>query len=180
MRELAAATGISQPLIHHYFGSKEQLYTEVKEQVMERYVPYMRQAEQSAPGSFGIAAEITGLYRFLEQNKTLLKLAAWTRLEGDNTPWPRERDLIQRVCDRIRSEQARGSLRADIRPLSLTMMLIGVVYYWLEYRDYYKALLGDTELDDDTYLSQSIAVLEHGVISDSCTRDGAVKESAKE
>lgn len=169
MRELAAATGISQPLIHHYFGSKEQLYAAVKQQVMERYVPHMQAAADSAQNDanshFRIASEIVGLYRFLEENKTLLKLAAWTRLEGDNTPWPRERELIQTVCDRIRKEQSHGTIRADIQPLNLTIMIIGVVYYWLEYREYYKSLFSETAIDDDAYLRQSIAVLAHGTMS---------------
>lgn len=176
MRDLAVASGISQPLIHHYFGSKEILYTEVKQRVMERYVPYLQTESGKVSGTASIASDLTGLYHFLDQNRTLLRLSAWTRLEGDNTPWPREREMMQAVCDRIRRDQAAGRLRSDINPLNLAIMLIAVVYYWLEYRDYYQSVFDDQSMDDDEYLRQAVSLFSQGLTPQTPGNNKSIKD----
>ncbi|MEO0602429.1 MAG: helix-turn-helix domain-containing protein, partial [Myxococcota bacterium] len=37
MRDVARDVGVTQPLIHHYFGTKDALFTAVVQRVMERY-----------------------------------------------------------------------------------------------------------------------------------------------
>lgn len=161
MRDIAEASGASQPLIHHHFGTKEQLYTEVKRQAIKTFAqdtPGMAQGG-ATPGE--IRADMRRLYEFLRDNDALLRLAAWARLEGNHFMWPGEAELMQALCARIARAQKTRVLRQDMEPAHLAVMMVGLIYFWLDHREYYAPLF-DGRPDDQAYLRDAVALVVRG------------------
>lgn len=68
--ELAAAAGVRRGLLHHYFGSKRQLYVEVVRDLMRNLaVPF--EPADDIPVDQAVAANVRRWLDYVEANKTL-------------------------------------------------------------------------------------------------------------
>lgn len=138
MREIASASGISQPLIHYHFGSKEGLYSAVKERLMRAalysILPVFTEARDT---SVSPSILIRAFYGFLSNNEDLMRLIAWDHLEGKYTPWPGEAELTRLVAERIRPLLADHPAGKDFDPFLSTIMMGALVLYWSQYSRYY-------------------------------------------
>jgi hypothetical protein len=92
----------------------------------------------------------------------MLRLAARTRLEGDHQAWPGEPAVLEMLTRRIKFSQKRGLIREDISPEHLSIMLMGIIYFWLERREYLAYRFG-ARINDADYLRQAIALIERGI-----------------
>jgi TetR/AcrR family transcriptional regulator len=162
MRDISTASGVSHPLIHHHFGSKDELYSAVKRRLVEGYAKRFPRAARAVDRPIGIRAEMRRLWAFLGDNPMLLRLCLRTRLEGDNQVWPGEPDLLDTLRRRIEASQRRGLIRADLDATYLSVMIMGLVYFCVENRDHFSQRCGD-EFDEQTYLRQAIAMVERGL-----------------
>src|SRR5262245_46563486 len=93
-RDISAASGVSHPLIHHHFGSKEELYAAVKRRMVEGYARRFPVAARATNRPLSVRAEMRRLMTYLRENDLVFRLCAWTRLEGDFQVWPGEPDLL--------------------------------------------------------------------------------------
>jgi len=100
--------------------------------------------------------------KYIGGNPMMLRLAARTRLEGDNQAWPGEPAVLDMLTRRITLSQKRGLIREDISPEHLSIMLMGLVYFWLERREILAHRFG-SRINDADYLRQAIAILERGI-----------------
>jgi TetR/AcrR family transcriptional regulator len=162
MRDISTASGVSHPLIHHYFGSKDELYSAVKRRLVEGYAKRFPRAARAVDRPIGIRAEMRRLWAFLGDNPMLLRLCLRTRLEGDNQVWPGEPDQLDTLRRRIEASQRRGLIRADLDATYLSVMITGLVYFFVENGDHFSQRFGD-EFDEQTYLRQAIAMVERGL-----------------
>lgn len=162
MRDIAESSGISQPLIHHHFGSKDDLYSQIKRRVIAGYA-----RRGPAPGTENdavadVAGEMQRLFRFLADNDALMRLAAWARLEGDHDMWPGEAELMEAFSHRLAVAQQRRIIRRDISARYLAIMLVGLVFFWFDHRGSYAAFL-DGRPDDQAYLRQAVDLIQRGL-----------------
>ena len=162
MRDIVNASGVSAPLIHHHFGSKDGLYTAVRRRVVDGYAARFPDAARVTDRPVDVGEEVGRFYEFLVDNDTLLRLNAWTRLEGNQRTWPGEAELNRALVRRIEVAQERGLVRPDVDPRFLTVMLVGVVVYWLDQRSVCGELFAEPP-DDRAYLSQAVALFERGI-----------------
>src|SRR4051812_33358197 len=65
MRDITRASGVSQPLIHHHFGSKESLYTAVRRRVCEEYTTRYPEATRVTDQPVDVRSELERLFEFL-------------------------------------------------------------------------------------------------------------------
>jgi TetR/AcrR family transcriptional regulator len=163
MRDISAASGVSHPLIHHHFGSKEALYAAVKRRMVEGYARRFPEAAWATNRPLSIRAEMRRLLTFLSENESLLRLCAWTHLEGVNPIWPGEPDLLDNLRRRIETAQRRERIRNDLDPAVLSLMIFGLIFFWVENRAHF-AVRFNGKIDDDILLSQAIALVERGVV----------------
>ena len=163
MRDISNASGVSHPLIHHHFGSKEELYRAVKRRLVEGYAKQFPRAARAVHRPLGVRAEMRRLMAFLGDNPMLLRLCLRTRLEGDNQVWPGEPDQLDTMRRRIEVSQRRGLIRADLDATNLSIMILGLVCFCLENRDHFAHRFG-AEFDVRTYLRQAIALVERGLV----------------
>jgi TetR/AcrR family transcriptional regulator len=165
MRDISSASGISHPLIHHHFGSKEGLYAAVKRRLVEGYARRFPRAARSVNRPVSVRAEMRRIMTFLGDSPMLLRLCLRTRLERDKQVWPGEPDMLDTLRRRIAVSQERGLIRDDLDPTHLSLMMLGLVAFWVENRDHFAERFG-SDVDERAYLRQAIALFERGVFPD--------------
>src|SRR6476646_905846 len=74
MRDISAASGISHPLIHHHFGSKEELYAAVKRRMVEGYARRFPAAARAPHRPLSVKAEMRRLLTYLSANPVMLRV----------------------------------------------------------------------------------------------------------
>lgn len=162
MRDISAASGISHPLIHHHFGSKEDLYSAVKRRVVEGYARRFPIAARATNRPLSVRAEMRRILTYLSENELVFRLCAWTRLEGDIQVWPGEPDLLDTLRSRIEASQRRHLIRTDLDAATLSVMIFGLIFIWVENRAHFAERFKGT-IDDESFLRQAIALVERGV-----------------
>lgn len=161
MRDISQASGVSHPLIHHHFGSKAELYAAVKRRLVEDYARRFPNAAKAANRPLNIRAELRRILRYIGGNPMLLRLCARTHLEGDKQVWPGEPTVLDMLCRRIAISQKRKLIRDDVSPEHLSIMLLGLVYFWLQAKEHLEQRFGN-RVSEKQYLCQAIAILERG------------------
>jgi len=176
MRDIAEASGVSQPLIQHHFGHKDQLYAAVLKRAVDGYVARLPEEARGTDRPVDLRTEVASLFAFARENTPTLRMVQWARLEGRH-------DLISgadcprhEMIERIRVAQERGLVRRDIDAPALAVMIEGLVFFWVENRALNAHLLEDAP-DDDSYLEQAVALLERG--SASKPTRGAIRAAGK-
>ncbi len=162
LRDISSASGVSHPLIHHHFGSKEGLCQEVKRRLVESYARKFPEAARATDQPLDLGDEMRRLVAFIGDNPVLLRLCAWTRLEGDQQVWPGEPDVFETIRRRIEVSQREKLIRDDLDPRYLTIVLLGLVFFWLDNRNHFGHRFGP-EINDGEYLRQAVAILERGL-----------------
>src|SRR4051794_16430291 len=132
MRDISSASGISHPLIHHHFGSKEDLYAAVKRRMVEGYALRFPAAARAVDRPLSVRAEMRRIMIYLSENPVLLRLCGWTRLEGNVQVWPGEPDLLDTLRRRVEAAQRRGRVRCDLDAAALSLMIFGLIMFWVE------------------------------------------------
>ncbi len=160
MREIAAISGVSQPLIHYHFGSKKGLFRAVKQRLIASIRAMLPASGDSSSNDVDMPEIIRSMYSMVSNNEDLMRLVAWSHLEGERDPWPGEEDLSRATADHIRRRQSDGSMRKDIDPLITTVMIGALIFYWCENRHYYAGLFEEPlETFTERYLNQVFDLL---------------------
>src|SRR4051794_9451855 len=162
IRDISGASGVSHPLIHHHFGSKDDLYSAVKRRLVEGYARRFPRAARAVNRPLSVRAQMRRLMAFFRESPMLMRLCLWTRLEGTDQVWPGEPDSLMTLRRQIEVSQRRGLIRDDIDPPHLAIMITGLVAFWLENRSHFSHRFGDA-IDDQASLRQAIALVERGL-----------------
>jgi TetR/AcrR family transcriptional regulator len=162
MRDITEASGISKPVIYYHFGSKEGLYAAVKQNLAadcdRQSVGIDRADERPADPR----AELWRLFETFRDHEALLRICAWSRLEGGSTGEPGEMGLMKALQRRLELAQEQRIIRSDIDAGNLTIMLVGLVAIWLEGHPNALAVV-EGGPDESAYLRQAIALVERGL-----------------
>jgi TetR/AcrR family transcriptional regulator len=162
MRDISAASGVSHPLIHHHYGSKEELHAAVKRRMVEGYARRFPAAARATNRPLSVRAEMRRIMTYLSENPVMLRLCGWTRLEGDVQVWPGEPDLLDTLRSRVAAAQKRGRARTDLDPAVLSLMIFGLIFFWVDNRAHFAARFKG-RIDDEAFLRQAVALVEQGV-----------------
>ena len=170
MRDISRASGVSQPLIHHYFRTKRDLYNEIKRQMILRFDAFWSDTSSELANAECLPrAVLRRLFEFMKDNPTVLRVGAWSQLEGDNAPWPGELEALQRVSQVFATAQAEGKMRSNLNPTLLTILVEGFMFSWWEYRDNYLRLYEgrpESENLDEKVLEAMTEVFLRGTLTE--------------
>ena len=164
MREIAEASGISQPLIQHHFGHKEDLYAAALSRAVEAYIARFPEAALVTDQPIDLPGEMKRLFMFTRESTLALRMVEWARLEGRYDLVSRAGCLRGAMIGRIARAQQLGLVRDDIDAASLAVMLEALVFHWVENRALNAELFPDGS-DDDAYLGKAVALFERGSAS---------------
>lgn len=165
--EIAHRAGVTKSLIHHHFGSKGELWNEVKRL---RFREYYESQKETLTGARGTAALLRGsivsYFRFLADNPDTVRIMSWRFVEHDAASLGQEEELFALGVERIREAQAAGELRRDLEPILLVKCFLALALHWFETKPLLCAMLGDAaapEALDDRYLDTFLSVYFDGV-----------------
>ncbi len=176
VRDISVASGVSQSLIHHHFGSKHALYEEVKKRAIDRFWQRWINRSKKIPHDLDFFSEgVETFFWFVRDNETIMRLSCWACLEGDTDLWPGEKEAIEYLAQEIKQAQTKGLLRSDVNALMLTILIEAASIFWWQYRPNLTKLfeeMGESaEHIDRWYLENVTKVLLCGVLKTSLTND---------
>lgn len=165
--EIAEKAGVTKSLIHHHFGSKDALWTQVKARRFKAYHDQQLQALRERPADAQLLRHSVELYfRFLLDNPDLVRMMAWMALERD-TSTPEQFQLLTELgIARLAESQAAGRLRKDIAPMMILASFMGLVEHWFLHRESLFCCMGLDPRDrtvDEAYLQSILKIFFEGV-----------------
>jgi len=169
LSEIARRAGITKSLIHHYFGSKEGLWREVKTQRFMHYANrQMEMLQQAQPSAELLKASVAFYFDFLRRNPQIVRVLAWMFLEQDQKEcMDIDRELIAQGVEKIRATQALGQLRKDIDPRFIVFVFIGLCQHWFQDKGHFMESFGTEGLGadlDESYLGTIIKIFFEGIL----------------
>lgn len=171
LSEIARRAGITKSLIHHYFGSKENLWQEIKQRRMDHYADEQMEMLQATEPTAELLRDSMILYfRFLKANPEIVRIMAWMVLERDSDYCPQKQDaLIKAGVEKIRAGQAAGNLRQDIDARFLLFTFLGLAQHWFQEKDHFIrdfGIEGLTDELDEAYLADMLKIFFKGVLAE--------------
>ena len=169
LSEIAKRAGITKSLIHHYFGSKEGLWREVKTQRFMHYANrQIEMLQQAQPSAELLKASVAFYFDFLRRNPQIVRVLAWMFLEQDQKDcMDIDRELIAQGVEKIRATQALGQLRKDIDPRFIVFVFIGLCQHWFQDKVHFMESFGTQGLGEDldeAYLGTIIKIFFEGIL----------------
>ncbi len=141
MSVIAKASGVTKSLIHHHFGSKEELWFEVKKAAFEPFFTgLLKIVEQDAPHQEVLEATIRHMFRFFQKHPDVARMMTWMRLEKSEVCMDLETEVTGKGMARIAEAQAAGLLRNDVTPASMQLTFIILTTGWFQLRHLAEAL----------------------------------------
>lgn len=166
LEEIAAAAGVSRPLVYRYFHNKGALYGVVVERVLREWNEVLvAEAARTTPGTahklrlvltacLRFARERTVLQGLLARDASLVRAKYGDLFEGGNSLL---RDLVGRILD---DGMQRGDVRMD---LALDDMAHVVSEVFISYT--FRVLAGGTGQVGERRVYAIVETLLHGVIA---------------
>ncbi len=172
LSEIARRAGITKSLIHHYFGSKEGLWQEVKTLRFLHYAEkQLTMMQEARPSAELLRASVAFYFDFLRRNPQIVRILAWMFLEQDIIGCKEcldiDRQLIHQGVQKIGETQDLGQLRADIDPRFILFTFIGLCQHWFQDKGHFVESFGIEGLEDDldeAYLGAMLKIFFEGIL----------------
>ncbi len=163
---IAERAGCTKGLVHHYFGSKRELWIEVIEDFAREGIEREATAGEAGDDLEAILTRMRGSFRYFQRTGDYLRIARWAELEaGDGLPESMQK-LMHRHTDQLRRAQGQGELRGDLDPLHVHAMTYLMMTGWFQTKRFFCPAWGrDAEAAsvDDRYLEDMIEFVRAGV-----------------
>lgn len=174
--QIAREAGVTQPLVHHHFGSKEGLWRAAMDRVFAN-VPRFVPAEDGDPATT-LLAGIEPFVRFVAAHPEATRIVA---REGA-TASPRLDYLVDRyvgepfreIVDAVRAGQRSGAVFEDVRPELVLFFILGAGSHLFDVTAFAKRSVGidaTAARTIDEFVGLVRAVLAHGLVRPSPTRN---------
>ncbi len=165
---IARQAGVTKSLIHHHFGSKDDLWDEVKRRHFGRYYEAQRKMLTSSQGTAELLRDsLIGYFRFLQQDPHAVRFMSWRFVEeGDDPCQAQEHELFELGIERIREAQETGELRADLEPISIIKSFLAMASHWFQSKSLLCQMLGsedDVDEMEERYLDDVVKIFLDGV-----------------
>lgn len=169
LSEIGRQAGITKSLIHHYFGSKEGLWSEVKTRRFMQYAQeQMNMINRAQPTAELLKESIKLYFNFLHRNPQIVKMLAWMFLEqSQNDCLDIDRELIRSGAEKIIASQDEGQLRGDIDARFILFVFIGLCEHWFRNKDHFLTSFGFDNIPGDldkAYLEAITKIFFEGVL----------------
>lgn len=166
LSEIAKASGVTKSLIHHHFGSKEGLWTELKRITFEPFFAGLIEIIRSDRSHLeAIEATIWHMFRFFQAHPDVARMMTWMRLEQGEVCLDLERRVTTEGMARIAAAQAAGVLRADLLPANIQLSFIILTTGWFQLRHLAETWPEvDPEALEERFFKDTMALFIQGVL----------------
>jgi len=170
--EIAAEAGVTKSLIHHHFGSKEGLWSEVKKRRIVSYLERQMEMLQDAPPTLELLKRSLEFYfRFMEQNPEVVRILAWCHLEPTSMQGEcadLDHEVVQAGVEKLREGQKGGRLRKDVDPRFMLSVFMALAHHWFQDLDHFRHTFDTKGLPRDlnsAYLAAASKIFLEGVLA---------------
>lgn len=184
LSDIARLAGINKSLIHHYFGSKEELHIAVLRRSFPTYAKrlasYLRQAEAAEDR---LVAGFRAYFRFMADTPEYVRMGLWISLFYGSDPVrtetarnaPREEpdpdtayvtSVGRRFVSAIEEAQKAGRIRSDLPAAHILASLWCLTEHWHESRAHMGLRMGQDFLADgamELFENTALEILLQGV-----------------
>jgi TetR/AcrR family transcriptional regulator len=169
LSDIAKKAGVTKSLIHHHFGSKKQLWEEIKRQQFSKYaVEQAKILQDRSVDADVIRDTLVQYFKYLQKNPRFSRLLTWMKIEGDQSCGDIADELGRQSLSGIQQAQQDGILRKDINPLFVFITLIGLVESWFEAKHQFLSHLDaagtGSGQEDEAYLSSMLKMFFEGLL----------------
>jgi TetR/AcrR family transcriptional regulator len=168
MSQIATEAAVTKSLLHHYFGSKENLWTEVKTRRFAVYADHQLAMLERADSDVNLLMESMKTYfHFLKDNPEMVRILAWVFLERQqDTCMTMDQGLMEAGAAKVAESQARGEIRADLNPHFILFTMVGIVQHWFQDRAHVLERLDGVDPDavDQAYLGDVVKIFFEGIL----------------
>ena len=182
LAQVAKKAGVTKSLIHHHFGSKEEMWEEVQQRYFSEYFEAQKAMILEADSTASLLRDsLVTYFRFLQSHPESVRFLTWTfaAKDDDHCPTKHEEELFELGIARIRESQEKGEIRDDLEPFFIIKTLIALPLAWFQTHDETLALLDgrvDAKELDEMYLRDMVEIFLHGVRP--CGPDDAAESEA--
>ncbi|MDA8019995.1 MAG: TetR/AcrR family transcriptional regulator [Thermoanaerobaculia bacterium] len=165
---IAKKADVTKSLIHHHFGSKEELWLAVEEYRFRAYFDIQRKMLLESDSTADLLRDsITAYFRFLQSEPDSVRFLMWHMLEDEEQPCPNlEKELFELGIEKIREAQDKGEIRSDLEPFFIIKSLLALPMGWFQTRCMTQALI-DSDISaerlDEMYLEDMVKHFLEGV-----------------
>lgn len=173
MASIAREANVTKSLIHHHYGCKQKLWTEVKMRRFAEYEAVQRRVltalSESENTEEALSDSIEAYFNFAKNNPEMMRLLAWMAIEGAPAvekmdPNDANHDM---ALNGMRLAQQQGRLRSDVDPRFILMTMLGSIQHWFQMCPVWKAkglLEGERENEDEIFLTNLKKIILEGVL----------------
>jgi TetR/AcrR family transcriptional regulator len=171
MSGIANKAQVTKSLIHHHFGSKDNLWFEVKKRRFKQYSKVQFNLfSKPDPRVSDVKSSIVSYFEFLKDNPEFVRLMLWSIVEHESQARGLEDKLSMVGVEQLRQAQKSGEIRKDVDAKSIMIMIFCLVLNWFQAKDEYMKWLGldpESAIDNETYLHDLMTVFFDGARSES-------------
>ncbi len=123
--DIAKKINVNQSLIYHYFSSKEELWKNVKDQLLKDYIEASRSSFDDGKGlRFFLENYLRTGYEYFRKHPEVVRILSWQSLEGSSEKLAAiemsDQELLMGAVIKL---QQRGEIRTDLDPMIFILML---------------------------------------------------------
>lgn len=161
---ISKRSGISDGLILHHFGSKQNLYHVVLEGLAKEYAAAISRAGERPDNPIqAMQAMLQATFQYWSEDTTYNRISMWAYLEHQTELVGEEVKLTAGLAEMLRQLQAEGRVNPAIQPFVLLSMTLGPIHFWIRYRDFFREALNISftrEEVDQLFLQQFSTLIQ--------------------
>ena len=165
--QVAAAAGVTKSLIHHHFGSKEELWFEIKRVAFEPFFDGILEIIRSDVSHIDALTNVVRhMFGYFHERPDMARMMAWKRMEKDNVCMDLENKVTTEGIARIAQAQAEGVIRKDLEPANIQMSFIILTTGWFQNKHMFENWPGvDPDQLSERYLEDVLTLFYGGVLA---------------
>ena len=169
MSAIAEHSGVTQSMIHHYFGSKQGLWEAVKRHAFDAYLANQHELlnEDESDVEAFVANLLARRFSFFEDNPAMARFFSWIQLSQDPMGMETGQGTGRKVMEMIGRLQDSGKIRSDITPENIFAMGRALTTYWFQSRHLIQYFSGTETVDqagaDAAYEAAVIKLFSDGL-----------------
>ncbi|MFN2304959.1 MAG: TetR/AcrR family transcriptional regulator [Anaerolineales bacterium] len=164
IRDIQNASGVSKGLIMHHFGTKENLYAAVQDNLKLKYITWMAdQRDASRDLLDSIETGIRSALTYQKSNKDFRRISMWSNLEGQQWTTDLDKRFTASLIQAMQTAQKEGLVRNDVEAFILPFIIRGAIDYWIRGEDLRKELVeedqDEKEISDKDFINVMLKLI---------------------
>lgn len=167
LAQVARRAAVTKSLIHHHFGTKKELWEEVRNRHFLEYFDIQKRMIRSAESTAVLLEEsMVAYFRYLQSHPRSVRYLSWASLEDERDATPGAKEIFEVGIQKIKEAQEAGEIRSDVEPFFIIKTLIALPMAWFQTRTETLSLIDSdvppSELDE-MYLRDMVKMFLEGV-----------------